>query len=167
MRYGACLRVNQGGTTITIVPCAISGVRGFFCTFARAGGDILSNIKYNEQEEAFELPYKLWGETATVRFYVEDENAIMQNLKVIAEKLAKLDGGRKQIAELLIDDGFYEGGDSDALAKILSLQNPYVDIDDEDIIVCFDAGTDDGYMKDYAHIELFGDIFEITGWVNG
>ncbi|MCR5075432.1 MAG: hypothetical protein K6A79_06490 [Ruminococcus sp.] len=125
----------------------------------------MSNIKYNEQEEAFELPYKLWDETRIVRFYVESEDEIMQNLKGIAEKLAKLDGSRKQIAEILIDDGFYEGGDAEALAKILEMNNPYVDLDDGELIVCFDAGTNDGYMKDFVNIELFGDIFEITGWV--
>ena len=125
----------------------------------------MSNIKYNEQDEAFELPYKLWGETMTVRFYVESEEEIMQNLKAIAEKLAKLDGSRKQIAELLIDDGFYEGGDAEALAKILEMQNPYIDLDEGELIVCFDAGTNDGYMKDFASIELYGEIFEITGWV--
>lgn len=125
----------------------------------------MSNIKYNEQEEAFELPYKLWDEIATVRFYVEEEAEIMQNLKAIAEKLAKVDGSRKQIAGLLIDEGYYEGGDSDALAKILEMANPYVDIDEGEIIVCFDVSTSDGYMRDPAHIELYGEIFEITGWV--
>ena len=98
-------------------------------------------------------------------YYVESEDELMQNLKGIAEKLAKLDGSRKQIAELLIDDGFYEGGDAEALAKILEMNNPYVDLDDGELIVCFDAGTNDGYMKDFVNIELFGDIFEITGWV--
>ncbi|MDO4862620.1 MAG: hypothetical protein Q4A05_00515 [Ruminococcus sp.] len=125
----------------------------------------MSNIKYNEQEEAFELPYKLWGETMTVRFYVDEEADIMKNLKAVAEKLAKLDGSRRQIAELLIDDGFYEGGDPDALAKKLALENPYVDLDDEEVVLCFDVSTDDGYMQAPAHAELFGDIFEITGWV--
>lgn len=129
------------------------------------GGDDLSNIKYNEKEEAYELPYKIWGNDMTVRFYVDDEAEIMSNLKTIAEKLAKLDGGRRQTAEVLIDEGYYEGGNPDALAKILSIDNPYVDIDDGDIIVCFDTGTDDGYMKGFAHVELFGDIFEVTGWV--
>ena len=65
----------------------------------------MSNIRYNEQEEAFELPYKLWGKTLTVRFYVDEEADIMNNLKAVAEKLAKLDGSRRQIAELLIDEG--------------------------------------------------------------
>ena len=125
----------------------------------------MSNIKYNEQEEAFELPYKLWDNTMIVRFYVDEEAEIMKNLKAVAEKLAKLDGSRRQISELLIDEGYYEGGDPDSLAKILSLENTYVDFDDDEIILCLDLSTDDGYMKGPAHAELFGDIFEITGWV--
>lgn len=126
----------------------------------------MSNIKYNEQEEAFELPYKLWDETAVVRFYVENEAEIMQNLKAVAEKLAKLDGSRRQLAELLIDEGYYEGGDPDALAKKLRLEFPYVDLDEDEVIVCFDLFADDGYMKAPAHAELFGEYFEITGWVS-
>ena len=144
--------------------CLIIGVRDFFVILTQ-GGECLSNIKYNEQEEAFELPYKLWDEALTVRFYTESEDTIMKNLSVIAKKLAKLDGSKSTIAGMLIDDGFYEGGDPEALAKILKLSNVYIDIDDEDIVVCFDTGTSDGYMKGDAHIELFADIFEITGWV--
>ena len=125
----------------------------------------MSNITYNKQEEAFELPYKLWGEMKTVRFYVEEEAEIMEHLSSVAEKLAKLDAGRGQIAELLIDEGYYEGGDSEALAKKLILTNPYVDFDEDDVILCFDVSTDDGYMMSPAHAELFGDIFEVTGWV--
>ena len=125
----------------------------------------MSNIRYNEQEEAFELPYKLWGETLTVRFYVDEEADIMNNLKAVAEKLAKLDGSRRQIAELLIDEGYYEGSSPDALAKKLTLENPYVDLDEEDIVLCFDVSTNDGYMRAPAHAELFGEMFEITGWV--
>ena len=124
----------------------------------------MSNIKYNEQEEAYELPYKLWDTPQTVRFYVDSEEEIMKNLSAIAQKLAKLDGSRQQIAEQIIDDGFYEGGDPEALAKILELKNVYVDFDDEDIIVCFKTGTHDGYMLDFVSVELFADMFEITGW---
>ncbi|MBO5343939.1 MAG: hypothetical protein J6A57_05785 [Ruminococcus sp.] len=122
----------------------------------------MSNIKYNEEQEAFELPYKLWDDTVTIRFYVEDEADIMNNIKDIAEKLSKLDGSRKQIAELIINDGYCECDDIDAFAKALVISNPYVDIDDGDIIVCFDVETDEGYLN----IELFEDDFEITGWAN-
>ena len=125
----------------------------------------MSNIKYNEQEEAFELPYKLWNNTMTVRFYTEDEETIMKNLKDIAKKLAKLDGSKSTVAGMLIDEGYYEGSGAEELAKILKLENVYVDIDDEDTVVCFDTGTDDGYMQGLAHVELFGELFEITGWV--
>ena len=40
----------------------------------------MSNIKYNEKEEAYELPYKLWDTSQTVRFYVESEEEIMKHL---------------------------------------------------------------------------------------
>lgn len=125
----------------------------------------MSNISYNKQEEAFELPYKLWEESLTVRFYTESEETIMKNLSAIAKKLAKLDNSKNTVAGMLIDDGYYEGGDTDALAKILKLSNVYVDIDDEDIVVCFDTGTSDGFMKGDVHVELFAGLFEITGWV--
>lgn len=124
----------------------------------------MSNIKYNPQEEAYELPYKLWDTEQTVRFYTESEDDIMKHLSVIAQKLAKLDGSRQQLAGQIIDEGYYEGSDSEALAKILELCNVYVDFDEEDIIVCFKAGTHDGYMQDFVSVELFADIFEITGW---
>ena len=125
----------------------------------------MSNIRYNEQEEAFELPYKLWDKTMTVRFYTEDEKAIIDRISEIAKKLARLDSGRSTVAWLLIDEGFYEGSDAEALAKLLRLRNVYVDIDDEETVVCFDTGTDDGFMQKDVHIELFGELFEITGWV--
>ncbi|HNZ99482.1 hypothetical protein [Ruminococcus sp.] len=124
----------------------------------------MSNISYNQREEAYELPYKLWDEMMTVRFYTDSEENIIANLSDIAKKLARLDGGRSTIAAMLIDDGFYEGGNVEALAKLLKLRNVYVDIDEEEIVVCFETGTDDGYMENYVHVELFGELFEISGW---
>lgn len=124
---------------------------------------MLSNIVYNEKEEAFELPYKIWENMQTVRFYVEKESEIMDNLSAIAQKLAKLDVSRKHIASMLISDNYYEGGDTDTLAKNLSIENVYVDIDEDEIVVCIDVDSFDGYMSDPMHIELFGDDFEITG----
>ncbi|MBO4523645.1 hypothetical protein [Ruminococcus sp.] len=125
----------------------------------------MSNIKYNKQEEAFELPYKLWNETMTVRFYTDEEAIIIKNLKDIAKKLAKLDSSRDTLAGMLIDEGYYEGSNANELSKILKLENVYIDIDDEENVVCFDIGTDDEYMQGLAHVELFGELFEITGWV--
>ena len=95
----------------------------------------MSNISYNQREEAYELPYKLWDEMMTVRFYTDSEETIIANLSDIAKKLARLDGGRSTIAAMLIDDGFYEGGNAEALAKLLKLRNVYVDIDEEETVV--------------------------------
>lgn len=125
----------------------------------------MSNIRYNEAEEAYELPYQLWDNLQTVRFYAEDESAIMNNIQLIARKLDELDKGREYISGLLIDDGYYEGGDVLGLSRILQMKNVYVDIDDEEIIVCFEVTTSDGYMQGIAHGELYAGIFEITGWV--
>lgn len=102
----------------------------------------------------------------TVRFYTENEETIIKNLSDIAVKLARLDGGRNTLAAMLIDDGFYEGGNAEALAKVMKLRNVYVDIDDEETVVCFETGTEDGYMEGFVHVELFGELFEITGWAD-
>ena len=126
----------------------------------------MSNIMYNEHEEAYELPYKIWGEMMTVRFYTESEETIISNLSSIAKKLAKLDGSRRQLADIIIDEGYYEGADPDALAKLLELRNVHIDLDDGDIIVCFDTGTHDGYMQGFVYVELFADMFEVTGWAD-
>ncbi|MBP3243051.1 MAG: hypothetical protein J6L99_04275 [Ruminococcus sp.] len=125
----------------------------------------MSNIRYNETEEAYELPYQLWDNLQTVRFYAEDESAIIKNIQLIAQKLEELDKGKEYISGLLIDDGYYEGGDPTALSRILQMKTVYVDIDDEEIIVCFEVTTSDGYMQGIAHGELYAGIFEITGWV--
>ncbi len=162
MRSGS-FRVNQGGTTICRPFGTFMRARGTFCILQ--GGENLSNIRYNKAEEAYELPFQLWDNLQTVRFYTEDENAIMENIQVIARKLDELDKAKEHISGLLIDDGYYEGGDPLALAKILQMKTVYVDIDDEEIIVCFEVTTSDGYMQGIAHGELYAGIFEITGWV--
>lgn len=60
----------------------------------------MSNIRYNEEQEAYELPYKLWNETMTVRFYAESESAIMSELPRIAEILETINGSRKSLLRL-------------------------------------------------------------------
>lgn len=166
--------MNQGGITIlsSLVPnfrCkgrfVLSKSSARLVCLIHFGGENLSNIKYNEKEEAFELPYKIWGEPKLVRFYAEDEQSIMDNLKDIAGKLAKLDGSRKKLAELIIDDGHFDYAEPDALADTLELSNIYVDIDEDDTVVCFCVSSDD-YNTDgkKLSIELYGSDFEIIGW---
>lgn len=121
----------------------------------------MSNIKYNEQQEAFELPYKLWDNMITVRFYADSEEDIMQNLSNIAVQLETVNGGKSAIARLISDEGLYNG-DDDALKDFLCLESVYVDIDEDEIVVCFTVSSDDGYMCS-VDMELYDGEFEITG----
>lgn len=120
----------------------------------------MSNIKYNEEQEAYELPYKLWNETLTVRFYAEGESAIMSELPRIAEILETINGSRKKIANLIADNGRYEGA-AQTLAKQLVLKSVYLDIDEDEIVACFTVSSNDGYMRDIG-LELYEGEFEIT-----
>ncbi|MDE5763560.1 MAG: hypothetical protein K2N49_02565 [Ruminococcus sp.] len=121
----------------------------------------MSNIRYNEEQEAFELPYKLWGSMITVRFYTDSEDDIMNNLSDIAVKLETVNGGKKKIAQIAADEGYYEGS-AETLAKNIILKNIYVDIDEDEIVVVFDISSKDGYMKTLA-VELYDGEFEVTG----
>ena len=126
----------------------------------------MSNIKYNEKEEAFELPYKLWDEMMTVRFYVEDEQTIMDNLSDIAAKLEKVNGSKDRIVRLIEDEGYSEGSTDKFMSgiKIISI---YVDIDEEDgAVVCFSVDCSNGSLIDKLSLELYDDEFEILGWDN-
>lgn len=124
----------------------------------------MSNIKYNEEQEAYELPYKLWNETMTVRFYAEDESAIMSELPRIAEILETINGSRKKLASLITEEGRYEGA-AQTLAKQLVMKSIYLDIDEDEIVACFTLSSADGYMND-LNIELYEEEFEITSEAN-
>lgn len=121
----------------------------------------MSNIKYNEEQEAFELPYKLWDNMITVRFYTDSESDIMDNLSDIAFQLETVNGGKSTIAKLISDEGLY-GGDDDALKDLLCLESVYVDIDEDEIVVCFTVSSTDGYMKPIS-MELYENDFEVIG----
>lgn len=123
----------------------------------------MSNIKYNEEQEAYELPYKMWDKMITVRFYADSEEDIMANLSEIAMKLETINGGKKKLARLITDEGYYEGA-AEVLVRSLFLESVYVDLDDEEIVVCFTVSSDDGYMNSLSG-ELYDDEFELLGWV--
>lgn len=121
----------------------------------------MSNIKYNEEQEAYELPYKLWDNSITVRFYADGEEDIMDNLSEIAVKLETINGSKKRLARMIADEGMYDGA-GETLAKELIMKSIYVDIDDGEIVVCFVAASGDGYMKP-LNVELYGSDLEIIG----
>ncbi len=120
----------------------------------------MSNIKYNKEQEAFELPYKLWDKMITVRFYTDSEDDIMENLSDIAVRLETVNGGKSTIAKAICDEGLYSG-DNDALKDFLCLESVYVDIDEDEIVVCFTVSSTDGYMCS-VNMELYDGEFEIT-----
>lgn len=106
----------------------------------------MNQIKYNEKEEAFEITYKLWENDVTVRFYVEEQQEIMDNFSEIAQKLDKLNRNKKKIAEIIADDGYY-GGLSETLADCLQITSAYIDVDDDGVVVCFNVDSTDGYLQ--------------------
>lgn len=121
----------------------------------------MSNIKYNSEQEAFELPYKLWNNMVTIRFYTESEEDITGNISEIAMKLETINGGKKKIAELIAAEGLYRGN-VDFLKKVIRIDDIYADIDDDGITFCFTVSSEDGYMEPQA-IELYDEEFEIVG----
>lgn len=124
----------------------------------------MSNIKYNEEQEAYELPYKMWDKSIIVRFYTDAEETIIDNLSEIAVKLETINGSKKRLARMIADEGLYEGA-GETLAKELIMDSVYVDIDDGEIVVCFVVSSGDGYMMP-LNVELYGSDLEITGEAN-
>jgi len=120
----------------------------------------MSNIKYNEEQEAYELPYKLWNREITVRFYTDSEETIMANLKEIAVKLETINGSKGKLSRMLADDGIYEGS-AEKLAKSIVLDDIYADIDEDEIVFCFSVSSEDGYMKP-QNVELYDTELEIV-----
>ncbi len=121
----------------------------------------MSNIKYNEEQEAFELPYKLWDNMITIRFYTESEEDITGNISEIAMKLETINGGKAKLSRMLTEDAIYRGSE-ESLRKCITIDEIYADIDEDGIIFCFTVSSEDGYMEPQS-VELYDDEFEIVG----
>lgn len=121
----------------------------------------MSNLKYNEEDESFELPYMLWDKMMKVRFYAESEDDIMNNLSEIAMKIETINGGKNKLSQILADEGLYEGS-LESLIKTIALDDIYADIDEDGVVFCFTVSSSDGYMKT-QHIELLDYEYEIVG----
>lgn len=124
----------------------------------------MNQIKYNEKEEAFEITYRLWENDVTIRFYVEEQQEIMDNLSEIAQKLDKVNRNKKKIAEIISTEGYYDGF-SETLADNLQITSAYIDIDEDGVVVCFYVDSTDGYLSPVS-MELGTDNgIEIVGKV--
>ncbi len=124
----------------------------------------MNKIQYNEKEEAYEINYKLWDNMVTVRFYVEEQQEIMDNFSEIAQKLDKLNRNKKKIAEIISDEGYY-GGLSETLEECLQVTSAYIDVDEDGVVLCFNVDSTDGYLTPLT-MELGTDNgIEVTGRV--
>lgn len=124
----------------------------------------MNQIQYNEKQEAYEITYKLWEKEVIIRFYVEEQQEIMDNFSEIAQKLDKVNRNKKKIAEIIADEGYY-GGASETLAESLQITSAYVDVDEDGVVVCFNVDSTDGYLPPLS-MELGVDNgIEIVGWV--
>ncbi|MBR5512400.1 MAG: hypothetical protein IKV85_00255 [Ruminococcus sp.] len=121
----------------------------------------MSNIKYNEEQEAFELPYKLWDNMIVIRFYTESEEDITGNISEIAMKLETINGGKGKLSRMLTEDAIYRGSE-ESLKNNIIIEDIYADIDDDGIIFCFTVSSEDGYMEPQS-VELYDGEFEIVG----
>ena len=125
----------------------------------------MNKIKYNEQEEAYEIVYKIGDNDMTVRFYVEEQEDIMENIKNIAGMLDRLNRSKSDIAQLVSDEGYYEGA-AEILEKGIILTKAYIDIDEDEVVLCFSVNSNDGYLRLPLALELYDGEFEILGWDN-
>lgn len=123
------------------------------------------NITYDPKEEAYELPYKIWDEDVTVRFYVDEQQEIFDNLSAIAEMLGKVDSNKYKIADVLADDKYFsEDETADNLQQHISVDSLYFDIDGDELTLCMTVASSDSYFFDKISIEIGSDGgIEVTG----
>lgn len=123
------------------------------------------NITYDPKEEAYELPYKIWDEDVTVRFYVDEQQEIFDNLSAVAEMLGKVDANKYKIAGVLADDKYFsEDETADNLQQHISVDSLYFDIDGDELTLCMTIASRDSYFFDKINIEIGSDGgIEVTG----
>ena len=128
----------------------------------------MSQIKYNEQQEAFELPYRLWDKEVTVLFYVESEQEIMDNITVIADALAKIDRNPDKIAEVIVRDVSAPGRlkpDPKEFVKGLSITDAFVELDEGEVYTRFAVADDSSFLRDKLELEFSDSMgVEVIGW---
>ncbi|MBR1864316.1 MAG: hypothetical protein IJ806_09540 [Ruminococcus sp.] len=131
----------------------------------------MAGIKYDPQQEAYELNYVLWDKDVTVRFYVEEQQEIIDALTDIAQMLDKINRNKKKIAEIILRDGWAGGkksaeGGAEGLEKSLFIDSCSVELDEDiGIVISLLLGSDDGSLKGLLSVELGEDSgLEFIGW---
>lgn len=134
----------------------------------------MSGIKYNEEQEAYELEYSLWGNQVRVLFYVDSENEIMNGLSEIADKLERINRNKSKIAAVIMREGWHEKGrfpmlDEKRFSDSLSIADAFVDMEEDDgmnaAVIRFIVTSSEGYLKGRLAVEIETDNgMEIVGW---
>ncbi|MBP3266729.1 MAG: hypothetical protein J6M17_13365 [Ruminococcus sp.] len=126
----------------------------------------MSAVKYNEAEEAFELEYKLWGNSAKVLFYVETEQQIMDDLSAISETLDRIDRNREKIAGIILREKVrHPHPEIKSFAESLSIDCAYVEPEDGEIYVRFIVSDAGCCLSDRLELEYSAENgVEVIGW---
>lgn len=122
----------------------------------------MDKIRYNEEQEAFEISYELWGKKVTVLLYMEDQAEIMDNLSEIADKLGKLDRNKKRIAEIIKRDGRYDKKKYPLLTVAeleskMEIESAFVDYDDDGVVLGATIVDENGALGEGVIVELLAD----------
>lgn len=134
----------------------------------------MSGIKYNEEQEAYELDYELWGNSVRVLFYVDSESVIMESIGEIADKLDRINRNKDKIAAVIMREGWHEKGkfpmlDEKKFSDSLIIADAFVDMEEDDgmaaAVIRFIVVSGEGYLKDRLAVEIETDNgMEIVGW---
>lgn len=122
----------------------------------------MEKIRYNDEQEAFEIDYSLWGDTVTVLLYMEEQEEIMENLADIAEKLEKLDRNKSRIAEIIKRDGRYDKKKfplltSAELEAAMTIESAFIDMDEDGAVLGVTVVTENGALGEGVMVEIVGD----------
>lgn len=97
----------------------------------------MDKIRYNEEQKAFEITYKLWDNDTDVLLYVKSEQEILENLGEIAGKLDKIDRNRTKITSLIDRKLGKSLSQHEGFEKTMYISKALVDIDEDGATVEF------------------------------
>ena len=122
----------------------------------------MDKIGYNEEQEAFEIDYELWGKTVTVLFYMEEQAEIIASLSEIADKLGKLDRNKQKIAEVIKRDGCYDKKKFPLLTiaeldSQMEIESAFVDKDEDGVVLGATVTTANGSLGEGVMVEVLED----------
>lgn len=122
----------------------------------------MDKIKYNEEQEAFEISYEIWSKPVTVLFYMEDQQDIMDNISDIADKLGRVERNKSKLAEIIKRDGKYDKKKfplltSAQIEEIMEIESAFVDEDDEGTVLSITVTAKNGALGEGVMVELLGD----------